>query len=68
MYKKDLFEQVIKSCKATNIEFTTLKKKIEICIYEEYYYTEEIPQTQDNSEKPLIKVTNNKWSNKSTNA
>ena len=31
-------KQVIKSCKATNIEFTMLKKKLGICIYEENYY------------------------------
>ena len=27
--RNDLFEQAIKSCKATNIEFTMLKKKLE---------------------------------------
>ena len=26
--RNDLFEQVIKSCKATNIEFTMLKEKL----------------------------------------
>ena len=40
--RNDLFEQVIKSCKATNIEFTMLKEKLGICLYEENYYTEEI--------------------------
>ena len=40
--KNDLFEQVIKSCKATNIEFTMLKEKLGICLYEENYYEEEI--------------------------
>ena len=33
--RNDLFEQVIKSCKSTNIEFTMLKEKLEICLYEE---------------------------------
>ena len=64
--RNDLFEQVIKSCKATNIEFTMLKKKLGICLYEEYYYTEEIIQTQDNTKVPSIKVINNKSDNKST--
>ena len=36
--RKELFEQVIKSCKATNIEFTMLKEKLGICIHEENYY------------------------------
>ena len=53
--RNDLFEQVIKSCKATNIEFTMLKKKLGICLYEENYYTEEIIQIQDNTEVTSIK-------------
>ena len=55
--RNDLFEQVIKSCKATNIEFTMLKK-LGICLYEENYYTEEIIQIQDNTLKPSIKEIN----------
>ena len=43
-----------------------LKKKLGICLYEEYYYTEEIIQTQDNTKVPSIKVINNKSDNKST--
>ena len=50
-----LFEQVIKSCKATNIEFLMFKEKLGICLYEENYYTEEIIQIQDNTEVPSIK-------------
>ena len=33
--KNDLFEKIIKSCKATNIEFLMLKEKLGICLYEE---------------------------------
>ena len=55
-------KQVIKSCKTTNIEFTMLKKKLGICLYEENYYTEEIIQIQDNTEvtsiKEISKVSN----------
>ena len=40
-----------------------LKKKLGICLYEENYYTEEIIQIQDNTEKPSIKVKD-KVSNK----
>ena len=46
--RNDLFEQVIKSCKATNIEFTMLKEKLGICLYEENYYEEELIKIQDN--------------------
>ena len=53
--RNDLFEQVIKSCKATNKEFLMLKEKLGICLYEENYYTEEIIQIQDNTEVPSIK-------------
>ena len=53
--RDDLFEQVIKRCKATNKEFLLIKEKLGICLYEENYYTEEIIQIQDNTEVPSIK-------------
>ena len=40
--RNDLFEQIIKSCKATNVEFTMLKEKLGICPYEENYNEKEI--------------------------
>ena len=61
--RKDLFEQVIKSCKATNREFLMLKEKLGVCLYEKNYYSEETIQIQDNTEKPSIKERN-KVSNK----
>ena len=60
--RNDLFEQVIKSCKATNKELLLIKE-LGICLYEENYYTEEIIQIQDNTEVPSSKVIN-KVSNK----
>ena len=33
--RKDLFEKIIKSCKATNLEFLKLKEKLSLCLYEE---------------------------------
>ena len=30
-----LFEKIIRSCKATNLEFLKLKEKLDLCIYEE---------------------------------
>ena len=59
--RNDLFEQVIKSWKATNTKFLILKEKLGICFYEENYYKEEIIEIQD--EEPLqkiIKVSNKK--------
>ena len=47
--RDDLFEQIIKSCKATNKEFLMFKEKLGICLYEENYYIEEIIQIQDNT-------------------
>ena len=68
--RNDLFEQVIKSYKATNKEFLMLKEKPGICLYEENYYTEETIEIQDNTEKPSIKkinkVTNKVSTKKST--
>ena len=63
--RNDLFEQVIKSCKATNIEFTMLKEKLGICIYEENYYEEEIIKIQDEeSIEEIVKVSNKKSNKK----
>ena len=31
----DLLEKVIKSCKATNLEFLKLKEKLGLCLYDE---------------------------------
>ena len=73
--RNDLFEQIIKSCKATNIEFTMLKEKLGICPYEENYYEEEIIKIQDDieetDEEPIEvigKVSNEKSTKKLTKA
>ena len=64
--RNDLFEQVIKSCKATNKECLIFKEKLGICLYEENYYTEEIIQIQDNTEVLSIKKINKVSNIKST--
>ena len=59
--RNDLFEQVIKSCKATNTEFLIFKEKLGVCPYEENYYKDEIINVQD--EEPteeIVKVSNKK--------
>ena len=59
--RTDLFEQVIKSCKATNTEFLMFKEKLGICLYEENYYEEEIIKIQDEEPvKEISKVSNKK--------
>ena len=64
-----LFEQVIKSCKATNAEFIMLKEKHDICLYEENYYEEGIIKIQDEEPiKEIVKVSTKKSTNKSTKA
>ena len=67
--RNDLFEKIIKICKATNIEFTKLKEKLGICIYEENYYEEEIIKIQDDIEETdeeLIEVISKVLNEKST--
>ena len=77
--RNDVFEQIIKSCKATNAEFTMLKEKLGICPYEENYNEKEIIKFNieesfnkllDESDDELIKEFNkelNKESNKEFN-
>ena len=65
----DLFEKIIKSCKAINTEFLMLKEKLGICPYEENYYEEEIIKLQDDNEetdKEAIKVIGKVSNEKST--
>ena len=57
--RNDLFERIIKSCKATNAEFTMLKEKLGICPYQGNYYEEEIIKIQDDieqSDEELIEI------------
>ena len=57
--RNDLFEQIVKSGKATNVEFTMLKEKLGICPYEENYYEEELIKIQDDieeSDEELIEI------------
>ena len=54
--RNNLFEQVIKNCKVTNIEFLILKEKLGICLYEENYYQEKIIQIQDKEPTEEISI------------
>ena len=65
--RNDLFEQVIKSCKATNTEFLMFKEKLGICHYGENYYEEEIIKIQyEEPIEEIVKVSNKKSTKKLT--
>ena len=66
--RNDLFEKIIKSCKATNIEFLMVKEKLGICLYEENYYEEKIIKIQDieEADKETIEVIGKVSNEKST--
>ena len=81
--RNDLFEQIIKSCKATKVEFTMLKEKLGIYPYKENYNEKDIIKINieesfnellDESEEEFFKELNkelgkglNKESNKVSN-
>ena len=52
--RNDLFEQVIKCCKATNKKFLMFKEKLGICLYEENYCQEGIIKIQDKEPVELV--------------
>ena len=52
--RNDLFEKIIKSCKATNAEFLMLKEKLGLCPYKVICYGKEfllMPKIQDDIEE-----------------
>ena len=52
--RNDLFERIIKSCKATNVEFLMLKEKLGLCPYEVICNEEDfilMPEIQDDIEE-----------------
>ena len=59
--RNDLFEKIIKSCKATNVEFLMLKEKLGLCPYEDTYNEKEftlMPEIEDDIEQ--VKKKNQK--------
>ena len=51
--RNDLFEKIIKSCKATNVVFIMLQKKLGLCPYEVICNEQEfaLPEIQDDIKK-----------------
>ena len=65
--RNDLFEKIIKNCKATNLEFLELKEKLGLCIYEDIcdeqdliLMPEEKTITQHDGENKQLKGENEK--------
>ena len=72
--RNDLFEQIIKTCKVTNVEFLMLKEKLGLCPYEENYnkksFDELLDEFLDESEEKFFEESNkesNKESKKESN-
>ena len=45
--RNDLFEKIIKSCKATNLEYLKLKEKLGLCLYEVICDEQELISTSE---------------------
>ena len=64
--RNDLFEKIIKSCKATNLEFLKLKEKLGLCIYKDICDEQELILmseeyfTQCDAENKQLKKENEK--------
>ena len=58
--RNDLFEEVIKSCKSSNTEFTMHKEKLGICLYKENYYEEKVIKIQDEKAIEIISKVSTK--------
>ena len=63
--RNDLFEKIIKSCKATNLEFIKLKEKLDLCLYEAICDEQELISCQKKFFKKkkflhsmMLKITN----------
>ena len=59
--RNGLFERIIKSCKATNVEFLMIKEKLGLSPYEVICDKQEfiLPEIQDHIEE--LKKENEKW-------
>ena len=72
--KNDLFEKIIKSCKATNLEFLNLKEKLGLCLYEDIcnekeliLMSEKIITQQLKEENKKLNVNENENENENEN-
>ena len=59
--RSDLFEKIIKSCKATNLEFLKLKEKLGLCLYEDICDEHEFILISEKITNQQLKEENKKW-------
>ena len=55
--RNNLFEKIIKSCKATNLEFLKLKEKLGLCLYEDICDEQELISMPEKNFKEKIFYT-----------
>ena len=55
--RNDLFEKIIKSCKATNLEFLKLKEKLGLCLYEDICDEQELISMSEETFKEEKRIT-----------
>ena len=60
--RNDLFEEIIKSCKATNLEFLKLKEKLGLCLYEAICDEQELISMSEEIFKEEKILSSVKWS------
>ena len=61
---KNLFEKIIKSCEATNLEFLKPKEKIGLCLYEDICDEQELISTSEEIFKAEKIITQHDVENK----
>ena len=63
--RNNLFEKIIKNCKATNLEFLKLKEKLGLCLYEEICDEQElISMSEEISKRENIFTQHDVWNEK----
>ena len=65
--RNDLFEKIIKSCKATNLEFLKLKEKLGLCFYENICDEQELISMSEEIFKEEKIITQHDVENKQLN-
>ena len=59
LVRNNLFEKIIQSCKATNLEFLKLKEKLGLCFYEDLCDEKEfILMSEENLCSMMLKISN----------
>ena len=62
--RNDLFEKIVKNCKATNLEFLKLKEKLGLCLYEAICDEQELISMSEKNFKEEKVLTQHDFENK----